>query len=134
MFEAVAAPNVFWMVVIGVLVAAILVWMFVLIVPRPLWGPPRLQVNTETLTVTDVAGVTSSVPWEEVGRLRISLFDSDVEEVHLIWISPGGAADSTANLGNTLDVDDVRAAIEARIPPGPELIAGPRRAFKRRSG
>lgn len=130
--EMVAAVNMFWMVVVGVIVAAVLVRVLVLAARRPLWKQPRLQVSSETFTVTDVGGLTRSVAWTDVGRLRLTVvFDGDVDGVHLSWVSPGGGTDLTANLGNTLDINDVRTAIEARIPQGPEFIMGPRRAAKR---
>jgi hypothetical protein len=135
LLEVVAAFNMVWMVIIGVIVAAFLVWTLVLAARRPVWTPPRLELNSETFTVTDVEGVTRSVAWTDVGRLRLTVvFDGDVDGVHLTWISPGGGADSSANLGNTLKLDAVSAAIKSRIPHGPEFIVGPRRAVKRRWG
>jgi hypothetical protein len=94
-----------------------------------MWKQPRLEVNGEEFTVTDVEGVTHKVAWSDVERLHLaSVNEEGTETVHLTWGSSGAGVVTTANVGNTLDLADVRTAIQTRLPPGLELQSGPRRA------
>lgn len=124
-----ADPHVVWMIVIGVVTASIVPALLVIDGRRRMWKQPRLEVNGEEFTVTDVEGVTHKVAWSDVERLHLaSVNEEGTETVHLTWGSSGAGVVTTANVGNTLDLADVRTAIQTRLPPGLELQSGPRRA------
>jgi hypothetical protein len=50
------------------------------------------------------------------------------EEMLLTWTSMASGSATTVSLGRTLDLHEVRQAIEARMPVGVHLVVGPQRA------
>jgi len=126
-----AHSNVFWMVVIGVVVSVIIASTLVVASRRPVWTTPRLEINAETMTVTDVAGVTRVVAWSDVSRLHLAtVAQPDSDLLLLTWVSATDGEGTSVSLGNTLDLQRVRVAIQDRLPRRVELEVGPGRAVK----
>ncbi len=97
-------------VVAGVAVTAMLA------IRRRAWKIPRVVTTREGIAVTDIHGQVQSAPWSDVGSpslLRQKVATSEV--LQLAWTDPA-VERIRLNLGDTMDLVDVRHAITARAP------------------
>ncbi len=119
-----------WLVVTGLIVAGYAVGL-VTYKPsrRTPWSAPIVVVNREGMTVTDVAPMTSTGTWAELGKLRARSYErGGTVEIHLSWVTPGGRY-VTANLGDTIDLTELRRAILTQAPPSMTFRLGARGAY-----
>jgi hypothetical protein len=79
---------------------------------RIAWLAPTVTVDREGMAVSDVEGVAHSATWSELGGLSTL---SEDKVVHLTWVTPEGVY-MTVNLGDTIDLWDLRRAITNRAP------------------
>jgi hypothetical protein len=111
-------------------VIAFLVVLTIVAIRRPLWKRPKITVNGENLTATDVAGVTRTWAWSDLQRIDLVWTEiSLTDELHLIMTSALGGQDVTVNLGEALNMDEVGDALTSRAPEGMNILIGPRRAI-----
>jgi hypothetical protein len=84
------------------------------------WRAPTVTVDREGMAVFDVEGVAHSATWSEFGDLSTL---SEDKVVHLTWVTPEGVH-MTVNLGDTIDLWDLRRAITSRAPKTTTLHFG----------
>jgi hypothetical protein len=121
--------TVGWYVVTAAVMVAIVLVRFVLIVRRPPAGRPEVTVNSEGLTVTDVHGITRRTAWSDAGNLYLGLYSPrKVRELYVTWVESTGEH-VVNNLGDALDLEEVRSALLARAPESVSLRLGARRAY-----
>lgn len=88
---------------------------------RRAWKIPRVVTTSEGVTVTDIHGEVRSAQWSDVrspSLLRQKVGRDEV--VQLEWTTPAGEH-VALNLGDTMDLVEVRHAITARAPSTLEL-------------
>lgn len=90
---------------------------------------PRVVTTTEGLAVTDIRGQVRSAPWSDVGSLSLLRQKSARGEVvQLAWSTMAGEH-ITLDLGDTIDLVDVRHAITHRAPSTLELRSEAKLAY-----
>jgi hypothetical protein len=133
--------DVGWYVATGALMMTIVLVRLVLVLRRPPGYPPELTVSSEGLTLTDVHGVTRMTSWSDAGNLYMGWYSPraehnpllrwytprEVRELYVTWVDRNGEQ-VVNNLGNSLDLEDVRSALAARAPETVNLRLGPQRA------
>jgi hypothetical protein len=95
------------------------------------WKVPRLVTNVEGLSVTDVTGHVRDVAWADFRSPSLRWLKVGPDKVvQLQWTDPAGLPISL-NLGDTMDLVEVRRAIVTGAPENMELQGDPGRAADR---
>ena len=80
------------------------------------WRPPSVAVDSEGITAKTVDGLTYSGTWPDLKNLRVRSIEWEHGTVvRMSWTRPSEAR-IVADLGDTIDVHDLRQAISSRAP------------------
>ena len=121
--------SVGWYMVIGAVMAAIIGIRFVLVLRHPEGGRPEVTASSEGLSLTDVHGVTRRTTWSDAGNLYLGWFlRRGVKELYVTWDEPTGEQ-VVSNLGTSLDVEELHAALLRFAPAETTFELGPRRPY-----
>ncbi len=134
--------SVGWYVATGAVMMTIVLVRLVLVLRQPPGCRPELTASSEGLTVTDIHGITRRTSWSDAGNLYMGWYSPraernplmrwytprEVRELYVTWVDQAGEH-VVNNLGASLDLEDVRSALESQIPAGLRLQVGPRRAI-----
>ena len=119
--------NTLWYEATGALMAAIVAVRLVQVLRRPLGFRPEVTAGAEGLNATDVHGITRTTTWSDAGDLYVGWYTTRrVRELYLTWIEPSGTH-IVVNLGDSMDLMDVRRTLLARAPEGVNVRLGARR-------
>ena len=133
--------SVGWYVATGAMMITIVLGRLVLVLRQPPTYRPELTASSEGLTVTDIHGISRRTPWSDVGNLYLGWYSPraerntllrwytprEVRELYVTWVGQNGEQ-VVNNLGDSLDLADVRSALAARAPETVNLRLGPQRA------
>ncbi len=121
--------TVGWYVVIGAVMAAIIGVRVVLVLRHPEEGRAEVTASSEGLSVTDVHGVTRRTTWSDAGSLYLGWFSRRrVTELYVTWVEPTGEQ-AVSNLGTSMDLEEVHAALLSCAPEEMPFQIGPQRAY-----
>jgi hypothetical protein len=94
------------------------------------WSAPEVTVDREGMAMSDVDGVAHSATWSELGDFcTLSIDTMYGKEVHLTWVTPENVH-VTANLGDSINLWDLRRAITSRAPKTMTLHLGEHKACR----
>ena len=120
--------NALSYVVVGAVMVAIVSVRLVQVLRRPLRCRPEITASAEGLSATDVHGITRTATWSSIDNLYLGWYSNRrVRELYLTWIEPSGTH-VVVNLGDSLDLMDVRRTVLARAPEGVSFRLGAPRA------
>jgi hypothetical protein len=121
--------NALSYVAVGAVMVAIVSVRLVQVLRRPLGCRPEVTVSAEGLSAIDAHGITRTATWSDVGNLFIGWYSNRrVRELYVTWIEPSGTH-VVVNLGDSLDLMDVRRTLLARAPEGVNLRLGAQREY-----
>lgn len=134
--------SVGWYVATGAVMMTIVLVRLVLVLRQPPGCRPELTVSSEGLTMTDIHGTTRRTSWSDAGNLYMGWYSPraegnplirwytprEVRELYVTWVDQGGEH-VVNNLGDSLDLEDVRSALAARAPETVNLRLGARRSY-----
>lgn len=133
--------TVGWYVATGAMMATVVLVRLVLVLRQPPTCRPEITASSEGLAVTDVHGITRRTPWSGAGNLYMGWYSPraernplrrwytprEVRELYVTWMDQN-REQVVNNLGDSLDLEDVRSALAARAPETVNLRLGPQRA------
>ncbi len=93
------------------------------------WQAPSLVANDEGLTVRDARGSVSSALWQDISAISVrATKDRDLPTVTVVWANTTGGY-TAADLGHTVNLQEIDHAIRSRAPSAIEITLVPRKVL-----